>query len=255
MKNLYQIILFSIITVVLTSCEIVQETKFEEDGSGKYTMGFDMSELMKMGGDKFKSKEGSAAKKQVDTVIDFAKFLEEKKDSIKKLSKEDRKKLEELEDLKIAIKSDTVTSTFTMKIEYDFEDLKDLATISQKLKDANVKELDKLSGKTGGKEGKGDFPNISDMMDIEFDSSHFSAKINAKTLADAEKKKDTTMTEDNPMADLIRFKVRYVFPHKIKSVSNENARILSDFKGIEFSANLFDTNENPHYFDVDIDFE
>ncbi len=67
--------------MVFSSCEIVQETQFKPDGSGTYSLGFDMSEMMKMG---MNSKKDSTNNKQIDTLIHFSKFIEEKRDSISK---------------------------------------------------------------------------------------------------------------------------------------------------------------------------
>ena len=73
-------ILFTLSLFMLTSCEIVQETRFETNGSGKYSLGFDLSEMMKMG----ESTEQGENNQQLDTLIVFSDFLETKKDSISK---------------------------------------------------------------------------------------------------------------------------------------------------------------------------
>lgn len=63
------------------------------------------------------------------------------------------------------------------------------------------------------------------------------------------------MQADDPFADMIRFKQIFKFPYRIKSVNNERAKILSDFKGIELEANMYDLNNNPDFFNIEVLFE
>jgi len=252
-KNL---LIICTVTLFLTSCEIVQEIEFKEDGSGKYSLGFDMSEMMKMGG----SSKSDSTNQQIDTLIIFSKMLEEKKDSIAKLSKEEQEKIAFLKDFDLYIKSDSISKQLKMNIGYHFKDIADLERFNEKLEGQNIKELDIFKGKLKPKsdkksDKKDDFPNFNEHYITTFSRKKFTRKITAKGLEKALKEKDTTMKKDNPMADMIRFKQRIIFPYKIKSVSNKNTKILSSFKGIEQEANMYDLNYNPHYFDVVIEFE
>lgn len=239
--------------IILTSCEIVQETKFESNGSGKYSLGFNLSEMMKMGNN---TKEGKN-NKQLDTLINFSSFLELKKDSISKLSKEKQDKIKQLENFSLYIKADSVSKKFEMKINYDFDDISELKLFGEKLKGQNIKELELLSNKTKSmkKEKDNSVPDFNKYYNTTFNKELFSVKLNSEGLAETLKNKDTTMTKDNPMADMIKFKSRYFFPYKIKSVNNQNVRILPDFKGIEITGNLFEINNNPNYFDLNVEFE
>jgi len=246
-------IVFIISLFILTSCEIVQETKFESNGSGRYSLGFDLSEMMKMG----KSTKEGKNNKQLDTLIIFSEFLNVKKDSISKLSKEKQDKIKQLENFSLYIKADSISKKFEMKIIYIFDDISELKLFSEKLKGQNIKELELLSNKTKNTKKNKDngIPDFNKFYNTTFNRERFSTKISPKGLVESEKNKDTTMTKDNPMADMIRFKSRYLFPYKIKSVNNENVRILPNFKGIEISGNLFEINNNPKYFDVNVEFE
>jgi len=252
-KNLFALF---IIFLALNSCEIVQEIKFNEDGSGKYALGFDMSEMMKMGG----NSKSDSTNQQIDTLIVFSEVLEAKKDSIAKLSKEEQKKIAFLKDFELYIKSDTVSKQLKMNIGYQFKDITDLERFNEKLEGQNIKELDIFSSKIKPKSDKkskkkDEFPNFNEDYTTTFSRKKFTRKISDEGLEKALKKKDTTLKKDNPMSDMISFKQRFIFPYKIKSVSNENMKILSDFKGIELEANMYDLNYDPKYFDVEIEFE
>lgn len=246
-------IVFSISLLLFTSCEIVQETRFESNGSGNYSLGFDLSEMMKMG----QNTKSDTNNKQIDTLIVFSEFLESKKDSISKLSAEEQAKIKQMEHFSLYVKADSVSKKFEMKIQYDFEDVSELKSFGEKLKAQNIKELELLSSKTKTMNGDDDsgFPDFNKFYNTSFSREQFSIKISPEGLEEAKKNKDTTITKDNPMSDLIRFKSRYFFPYKIKRVHNENVRILPDFKGIEISGNLFEINNNPNYFDISIEFE
>ncbi|EGV42649.2 hypothetical protein BZARG_3012 [Bizionia argentinensis JUB59] len=248
-----KITVFIISLLTLTSCEIVQETRFEANGSGKYSLGFDLSEMMKMGG----GTESGEKNKQLDTLIVFSEFLVAKKDSISKLSKEKQDKIKQLEKFSLYVKADSVSKKFEMKISYDFDNIAELKLFGEKLKGQNIKELELLSDKTKdiNKDEDSGIPDFNKSYNTTFNKDMFSVKITPEGIAEAEKTKDTTMTKDNPMADLIRFKSRYLFPYKIENVDNENVRILPSFKGIEISGNLFEINNNPKFFDVNIEFE
>lgn len=252
MKNV-KLIIGALCMILLVSCEIVQETKFKTDGSGTYSLGFDLSEMMKMGSGLESKKEN----KQIDTVIVFAELLNTKKDSIAKLTKEQQEKLKNLEHFSLNIKTDTVSKKFKMKINYDFKDVAELKLFSEKLKDQDIKELELLTNKTKSLKsgGKSKLPDFNKSYNTVFNNKKFSVKLTKQGLKEAKKNKDTTLTKNNPMADLVKFKSIYYFPHKIKKISNKNARILSDFKGIEITGNLYDINNNPKLFDVDIEFE
>lgn len=245
-----------LITLLFVSCEIVQETQFEENGSGRYSLGFDMSEMMKMGSPS-KSKDSNS--KEMDTIIHFADLLELKKDSISKLSKKEQKKLEDLKNFSLFIKTDSVNKKFEMRIDYNFKDLEDLKLFGEKLKGQNIKELSLFNDKINKKNAKGEnskgLEELTKSFETTFNKHRFTSKISKKALDKAEKKKDTSMTPDNPMVNMMRFKVRYLFPYRIKHVDNKNARILSNFKGVEISTNLYELNNNPRFFDLEIEFD
>lgn len=249
--KLQRILLLLVVLVTFASCEIVQETRFSADGSGTYSLGLDMSEMMKSSGLKSDTKN-----EQLDTIFKFADIIALKKDSIATLSKKEQQKIKQLEAFTLYIKSDTIAKKMLMRINYAFNDLDDLKLFGKKLKDQNFKELTAFTNKTIGKDAKGDgIPDFNTLYDMKYSAKKFSIKITKKALNDALKKRDTTLTKDNPMENMIRFKTRYIFPYRIKKVTNENARILSDFKGIEISANLYEVNNHPDFFDFEVFFE
>ncbi len=260
MKRIVYSLLIVLTLIFLTSCEVEWETRFNKDGGGKYSMIMDMSAMLEMtaGMPSNKKKKENELK---DTVIDFSKILEDKKDSIAKLSLEEQKRLKELEDLKITIDADSTTHKAIVRIDYDFDNLEDLKSVGKKMRLADLDDFVKLGakGNINAKEDKAEaeekkddkFPAITDMLDIEYTETKFTSKLSDE--ASKEMKKNSG--DDNPFSSMIKFKIRYVFPYRIKSVSNKDVRILSDFKGIEFNASIADLSKNLNYLDVEVAFE
>lgn len=250
--NIINRIWFTVLLITLTSCEIVQETRFNANGSGTYSLGFDLSEMTQLG-----DNSSTNDNKQVDTLIVFSDVLKTKKDSIAQLTKEEQRKIKDLENFSLRIKTDSVENKFEMKINYAFKDVSELKMFSEKLKDQDIKELKFLTEKTKEINSKkdGSLPDFNKSYNTVFNKKMFSNKISKKGLKEARKKQDTTLTKNNLMSDMIRFKSKYYFPFKIKSTSNKNARILPDFKGIEITGNLYEINNNPHFFDIEVEFD
>lgn len=247
----FNFLLSIILLITFTSCEIVQETNFEEDGSGVYSLGFNLNELSKMDGGKTKGEI-----KTIDTLMVFSDFLKEKKDSISKLSIEKQRELKELENFSFYFKSDAATKDFKMKLIYNFKDISDIQTIGEKLKNKNIKELNLLGNPKADEEDTNNkLFDLAKSYDTKFSRKYFSNKITPEAIKELESKKDTTLTKDIPISDLIKIKMIYHFPYKIKKVRGENAKILPDFKGVEITGNLFDTNNDSHFYDVDVEFE
>lgn len=241
-----------LILQVLIGCEVVQETKFEKGGSGIYSMGFDMSEFMEVMG---KGSKDNPMGKQVDTVMVFSEFLDIKKDSISNLSKEERNKLMLLEDFRLHIKMDSISRKYEIKIDYSFDKIKDLGLFGEKLKNQKIKELAGLKTKVKDDKKTDELLSFNQGYITKFSKRKFSTRISEEALIEAEKSKDTTLKKSDALVKMFRLKTRYIFPYKVKTVSNDNAVILSDLKGIEISGDRYDINSNPRYFDVEVKFE
>ncbi len=261
MKRL--LILF-VAAIGLQSCEIKEEIRFNADGSGTYGIGFDMSEMMKMGD----SNDSVPQQKVVDTLINFATFLDQKKDSIATLSLEEQERLESLRPLQFKMNMNEEAKEMRMDIAYKFNTIDDIYKLKEVMEIADIKELGALDP-TGGltpanetetdsvtqKDGMSEIFGMAESFNTSFSATKFTRNITEKALAESIKTRDTTLKKDDPFADMIRFTQVYHFPFKIKSVSNPNAKILSDFKGVEIQANMYEMNTDPKYFNLEVLFE
>ena len=255
--------LFLILTIGLTliGCEIREEYTFNKDGSGEYQMAFDMSELMNMDVEP----DSTNVQQQVDTLIVFSDLLDEKRDSISQLDPAEQEKLEKLRPLKMKMVMDDSTKQMNIKLTYSFETIEDLKNFSDAVEQADIKELNDLTAAGQPQEGmptdsvaKQEENNVFEMaesFETKFNSKKFSRKITDKARLDAVKNKDTAMTAEDPFADMVRFKQVFRFPYRVKAVDNENAKILSDFKGVELEANMYQINNDPDFFNLEVLFE
>ncbi|MEX0289445.1 MAG: hypothetical protein AB3N14_10075 [Flavobacteriaceae bacterium] len=255
-------ILFLGLIICFQSCQISEEISFNEDGSGNYEMTFDMSEMMKMGG----AMDTLPPEPPVDTVITFATFLDEKKDSIAQLPNEERQQLEVLRPLKFAMKSNEEEKQLDINVIYPFKKIEDLSKFAEAIENANIKELQEMTGPMSElnpetpsdsveqKDPMSEMFSMAKSFNTSFSKTGFSRSITDEARAEAVSKKDTTIKADDPFVDMIRFKQVYRFPYKVKSVSNSNAKILSDFKGVEIEANMYELNNDPDFFNIEVTF-
>lgn len=254
--------------LVLASCQVREEIRFNADGSGTYEVGFDMSEMMKM--NESNPETTGPATAALDTVINFATFLDEKRDSILTLSKAEQEKLEALRPLQFAMKMNDEEKQMDMRMTYAFTKLEDISKFADAVEKADIDQLNRVGSPLESmmyppnevendtapkKGGMGEIFAMSESFDTKFSKEGFSRKVTEKAIAEMAKKKDTAMKADDPFADMIRFKQVYRFPYRVKGVSNANAKILSDFKGIELEANMYEMNNDPEYFNVEVEFD
>ncbi len=139
MKNIVVILL---IAFGVLSCEIREEYTFKEDGGGRYEMVLDFSDFMKMK----EENDSTFFDQKIDTIIDFAVLLEEKRDSIANLPEEEQARLQSLEPLKFEMKVNDTTQQMLMNVIYDFEDISELEKFAETIENANIQALDELSG-------------------------------------------------------------------------------------------------------------
>ncbi|MFC5048654.1 hypothetical protein ACFSTE_09210 [Aquimarina hainanensis] len=248
------ILIAGLIACLCIGCQLTEEIRFNEDGTGNYSLGMNMSEMLKMG-------QGTKGlEQQMDTIIRFSDILEEKKDSIATLSKEEQEKLNTLKNYQVAVKMDTVSKEFTFKVDFDFKDIRELKDFAKNLKGMGVNELDRMipTKEQGGNRDM-DITAFTNSFETRFSTQAFERKITEKVYQKAmEKKKNDTTTSSvmaNPFSKMITFKQIYRFPYKIKSVSNEKARVLPDFKGVELESSFGELDATPRVMDLKIEFD
>jgi hypothetical protein len=217
-----------------------------EDGSGRMSIEIDMAEMMAFG-----AMAPDSVMTKMDTLISMKQILEEKKDSIATLSKEEQAKLKKLENYNIRMLMNSETSELSLKLYSDFK---------------SVEETNDLMDGFG--ETTGYLPSMGEDMKLNKDDS--SADImgvtyafkNGKFKRDAyikskEKHKiqmDSMKNAESWMSSM-KYHLKYTFPRKIVKSSIEDATYSLDGKTLEVERSMIEYMKNPDVLDLEVELE
>lgn len=242
--------LFSAITVIalclFTSCNFTEEMHLNADGSGKIAINFDGSQLMEMAGDEM-SKENEKA---IDSLIYFKDVLEEKKDSISKLSEEEQASLKKLEKFAMHMLMNPEAKEMKFEIFTNFKSVKELDDVFDSFQQAN-----KLQSSVEGKPVKTDptFGGNSEATDVayKFKGRKFSR---VTTIVDEELLKQAvdSLSSSNMFLSGSKYSLKYHFPKKIKSVSSGKAMLSADRKTLVLEVGFLDYMRDPKILDLEV---
>ena len=114
------------------SCQFTETMVMNEDGSGTMSVEVNLNEMMAFGG----AAVTDSMKVKIDTIVYMKQFLEEKKDSISKLSASEQQKLKKLENFNIHMKMDSETSEMVYDISTQFKNVSEANDILSGLEQA-----------------------------------------------------------------------------------------------------------------------
>ena len=253
MKRFCLCVLAIVSSLLLVGCQFSENLNLNEDGTGKITINFDGSELMKMG-------EGQVAEKKeaIDSLLVFNDFLEENKDSISKLSKEMQERLQRLKDFEMHIVVNSESKKMNMDMYKDFKDISKLGDVFNDFKTAMVIEgknnktpgngstldpLETLTSEEGGTKVKYSFKNnkfsrITEIIDEE--------KV---------KKNIDSLEKTRMFLASSKYKLKYTFPRKIIKMSSDKATFSLDMKSFILEVGFIEFMENPKILDVEVELE
>jgi len=233
------LLLFISTTVLLTSCMFTEEIHVRNDGSGSYSFKVDMSEMMNSLGEM--SPKDSLKKSEVlDTIVFFKDILEENKDSIAKLDKEDQEIIQALEDLKLHMQVDEEKGKMLLDFKLDYKDISELKNMQEKIVKAQALNEKKKEDKS--------MPSNSE-VDYSFNGKTFSRKVTLKNLSDEQL---TEVKEASSFLEGGTYRVIYHFEKKIKSVSFKNALISDDKKTMTIEIPMDSIIKNPKLLDFEV---
>lgn len=228
-----------------SSCQFSENIYINDDGSGKMSLVFDGSELMKMGSDSTKTSE-----KAIDSIIVFKEMLEEKKDSIAQLSKEEQESLKSLENFTMHMKIDPENQQMKFDMFTDFKNVDELQDAMAAMSKAN----------SLGKKEEEDNPfssfgnSTATEMDYSFKKGIFKRKA---TIVDKELHQQVidSIGEAEMMFASSSYVLNYHFPRPIKSVSNENALFSADKKSFKLEISFLEYIKNPEVLNLEVELE
>lgn len=241
-----KLLLLLLVVVMFTACQFTETLVIQEDGTGRVSMNIDMKEMMAMG----QSMDMDSTMIKIDSTVAFKTFLEEKKDSIAKLPKEEQEKLMKLKDYKLRTFMDPETSEFFIDVFVDFSSIEEANNLMSSINQASSL----IPSTPGGGEVSSD-PS-SDVIGIRYEYSNntFIRDSYIKDEAMYQKQKDSLQSAEMFMSSM-NYKLKYTFPKKIKSSSIEDASYSLDGKTIIVEKSFLDYFKNPDVLDLQVELE
>ncbi|MCZ8198096.1 MAG: hypothetical protein O9267_10850 [Flavobacterium sp.] len=248
MKALKITLLFLVI-LSFASCKVTEDIYINEDGSGKFLVNLDASDMMEMTP---KDSLATDVGKQVDSTFTFQKFFEDNKDSIAKLSPREKERIEKLKRFSVNMKVNSAENVFKFSMFTDFKTVVDLQDGITSLNDLNrlnrgKTELSILD--------MGSFDANKTIVRYSYVGKKFTRKAQ---ILDFIKTKPVDTINDSSFKMITEASVyilKYHFPRKVKKVSNSTAKFSEDRKTITIEFPLNEYIENPKKLDLDVEFE
>lgn len=236
------------LALTVVSCQFNETMVMNEDGSGTMAVEVNLNEMMAFGG----AAMMDSAQVKLDTVIYIKEFLEEKKDSIAKLSKTEQEKLKKLENFKIRVNMDSEASKMVYDISTDFKSVSEANDIMNGLEQASdlVPNKDAEPKRMSNEK---DTPEIIG-VNYSFENNIFKrdAYIKDKRLhqqqVDSLKQAEAFMASSN-------YSLKYTFPKKIKKTSNPDATFSADKKTVTLKKPFIEYFKNPDLLDFVVELE
>lgn len=236
-------LLFAGLIAGLNSCMFTEELYIKNDGSGQYSFKMDMSEMMESMKD-MSNRDSLKEPEILDTIILFRDLLEEKKDSIQKLSDNEKASLEAIQDLKLHMQVDEKNSKMLLDFGLDFENVSDLKNMQEKISKAQALN-----------ENKNEDNDLKSKADVEysFDGKIFRRNVIMRDLSDEKLQEvERSIKQSSSFLDGSIYKIIYHFESKIKSVSIKDAKISKDKKTLTIEVPLDSVMKNPKWLDFEV---
>ncbi len=244
-KSLF--LLFLAISTV--SCQFTEIMNINEDGTGRMSLSVDLSEMMAFGGEF--SKDSTAVK--TDTIISFKDILEEKKDSISKLSEEEQMRLKAMENYKIHMLTDPETNKMILDVFTDFEDVSEANDLMKGFKESEGL-IPGASNNNQSEEDDGEEEPELVGVSFSYNKGVFKRDAYIKD-KEAHKKQIDSMKQAEAFMGGMIYKLKYTFPKKIKKSSVKDATFSLDGKTIELQRTFLEYMKDPDVLDLEIELE
>lgn len=240
-----QYALVATLIVLAASCNFTEEIHLKEDGSGKLSINFDGSEMMDMAGDEL----AKTNEKPIDSIISFKDFLEEKKDSIAQLPKEEQEKLKKLEPFNMRMVMDPEKKVMMFDLFSEFKNVNEVNDAFSAFQDASS-----LGPNASPKTGTMKPSEQATEVNYTFKKNKFtrSAKIVDQELF--QQQVDSLQSAEMFLSGST-YTLKYHFPKKIKSTTVKEATFSQDGKTLIYEVNFLDLMKDPSVLDLEVELE
>ena len=218
-----------------------------EDGSGTMNVAVNMNEMMAFGG----AAVTDSMKVKIDTIVYMKQFLEEKKDSISKLSAAEQAKLRKLENFNIHINMNSETSEMVYDISTKFKNISEANDILNGLEQAsNLMPNPDASTEIKKEEDSPELigVNYSFKKGIFKRDAYIKDKKMHQQQVDSMKQAEAFMGGSN-------YTLKYTFAKKIKKTSNPEAVFSEDKKTVSVQAPFMEYFKNPDLLDLEVELD
>jgi hypothetical protein len=246
MKKIY-VGLVVVFLTFCTSCKFKETIRINADGTGKVSFNMDGSGLMEMAGDEMGAGEA------IDSVVSFKEILDLNRDSIAKLSVEEKTQLKKLEKFDMHMIMNAEKKQMNFDFFADFTSVDDLQDMFAAMNTAS--ELDK------GAEASNKSNPMSAFGSGDMTGTKYSYENNVfkRTVNIFDQKRLDSLQGNLGQAEMMfaasSYQLAYFFPKKIKSISLENAVISEDGKSFTAEINFMEYVKNPQILNVEITLE
>lgn len=248
-----------LIVLAFSSCVMKEKMVMNEDGSGSFSYGFDLSGIFKVG---FKSTDSTKTNKVIDSVFTFKEVFAKVEDSVAKLPKSERQKIKMLENFKVTVKANEAKEQLKFDMEYNFQSIDSLKNMLSPLE--VLEAMPKIGpGKQLGNLSVPEKENKKTMFSYNYDGKVFEKVIllpkDAKTNKEKKKKEKNADNDfSKKMDDILKeckYSIEYQFPKKIKTLSLKNAIISKDKKSFTLEIPIKDFPDNEEKLGFKVTFE
>jgi len=241
-----RIIYLLVFVFTLVSCQFTETLELNEDGTGRMSIEMDLGEMMT-----FSDELGAdSVAVKMDTIISMKDFLEEKKDSISKLSEADQERLKKMENYNIRMIIDDEKSEMLFNIYSDFKNISEVNDLFKGLEQTASMMPGLDNDPEEEKEESKDIIGVS----YTFKKGRFVRDAFIKDKEMHKQEIDSLKGAESFMSSM-KYRLKYTFPRKIKSASIENASYSLDGKTIEIETGFMDYFKNPDVLDLEVELE
>ncbi|MDP2688446.1 MAG: hypothetical protein Q8O62_14605 [Aequorivita sp.] len=236
-----------ILAFTFVSCQFTETMVMNEDGSGNLRVEVNLNEMMAFGGGAM----ADSAIVKMDTIVSMKQFLEEKKDSISKLSVIEQQKLKKLENFNIHIKMDSETSEMVYDISTNFKNISEANDI--------LNGLEQASNLMPNPDANTEIKKEEDSPELIGVKYSFKKGIFKRDAYIKDEKMHQQQVDSMKQAEAFmggsNYTLKYTFPKKIKKTSNPEATFSEDKKTVKIEAPFIEYFKNPDLLDLEVELE
>jgi hypothetical protein len=227
-----------------TSCHFTEEIYINQDGSGTIALSFDGSQLLTL------SDSATVARqpKRLDSVVRFSDVLDEKRDSIRKLSPEEQKRLEKLRPYEMRMITDHGAGEMRFILSRKFSDISQVGDAFNAFQDAGA--LDPAKGENSPMEPTDQVAQSSEVV-YSLKGNTFSRR---GIIVDSvlHQQRIDSLRGSESFLEESTYKLEIHFPRRVRSANVENATLSMDGKTLFYEVAFLEYLLKPDALDLEV---